>query len=213
MTQYTATTIAALGIAFYYCWNLTLVTLATVPVTALVLSVISARMQLNIVGQQEELSIASKITTNAFSAIETVKCFNGQPCETVKYASAIRKAAGHYLLQAKANALQIGFVRFMTLCLFVQGFWYGNHLVTSGARTTGTVITTFWSCLTATQAIEEVLPHILVLEKGKAAGAALRTIVALIRSNRSMPEARGGQKPTACFGQIEFRNVSAKASS
>lgn len=205
IAQYTITSVASLGIAFYYCWNLTLVIIATVPVTAFILAWISDKMQPSIRAQQEELSSASKMTMNAFSNIETVKCFNGQDLETSKYTQAVANAASHYLAQAKANALQIGFVRFVTLAMFVQGFWYGHYLVATGSKSTGIVVTTFWSCLTATQAVEQILPHMLVLEKGRAAGAALLNI---IKESRTAVKPHLIDQPQMCRGEIEIHNVS-----
>ena len=205
VTQYAVTSVASLVIAFIYCWNLTLVILATVPISALFLTWMSKSMQPNIEAQQIELSSASKGALNAFQNIEAVKCFNGQDAEVYKFTQAIRRAAAKYMQQAKNNATQIGFVRFMTLTLFVQGFWYGHHLVSTGSKSTGTVITTFWSCLTATQAIEQVLPHMLVLEKGRAAGAALRTV--LVQNCVDRAKTRQETSPLVCEGEIEFRNV------
>ncbi|KAI9654169.1 MAG: hypothetical protein M1831_005523 [Alyxoria varia] len=203
--HYSVTAVTSLGVAFYYCWNLTLVILATLPISAFFLSWLSMRMQPSINAQQEELSAASKSSGNAFQNIETVKCFNGQDTEIVRFTASISKAAKKYMIQAKINAVEFGFVRSVTILMFVQGFWYGHHLVSKGEEDTGTVITTFWSCLTATEAIENILPFLLVLEKGRGAGAALRAIV----FHQSWAGGRSrGVIPRHCKGDIVFRNVS-----
>ena len=185
-----------------------MVTLATVPFAAIILTWISARMQPSIDAQVEELNQASKRANNAISAIDTVKCFNGQDFEMWQYAKIIRKAARHYLIQAKANALQIGFVRLVTLSMFVQGFWYGSHLVTTGAKDPGQVLTPFWACLMATQAIEQILPQMIVLEKGRAAGATLKLLLAQMEKVCKVKEVIHGITPGYCDGDIEVRNVS-----
>ena len=104
------------------------------------------------------------MASTALTNIVTVKSFNAEKYETAKYCANIAQAAREYLNQAKVNASQIWFMRIVTYGMFVQGFWYGHHLVAIGDKTTGDVVTCFWSCLTATQAIEQVLPHLLVLE-------------------------------------------------
>lgn len=205
--QYTVTAFAALGVAFYNSWNLTLVTIATFPFAAIILSFISKKMQPSINGQEEYLSQASKSSSNAISAIETVKCFNGQEHEVKQYATTIRGAARHYLVQANANALQIGFVRLITLGMFVQGFWYGSTLV-GHSTTSGQVVTTFWAALMATQAIEQLLPQMIVLEKGRAAGATLKAIIFRMERGRRITEMVGNQVPTLCNGDIDIRGVS-----
>ncbi|KAL8933428.1 MAG: hypothetical protein Q9211_005792 [Gyalolechia sp. 1 TL-2023] len=205
--QSTVTAFAALGLAMYTAWDLTLITTATVPFAAIVLARISAKMQPSIDGQAEALSTASKFANNAFQAIDTVKCFNGQDFETWQYAKGIRKAAAKYLSQAMANSLQIGFTRFVTQSMFVQGFWYGSHLVIQGKKNPGQILTAFWSCLMALQAVEQILPQMIVLEKGRAAGATLAAILTQMGRRRRVIMT-GNLKPRFCEGDIEVRNVS-----
>ncbi len=206
--QYCVTTVTALGLAFYYSWSLTLVTLAATPITAVILSWISARMQPGIEAQIEELTKASKLVSNAISAIDTVKCFNGQDFELWQYATAVKKAAHYYFVQAKANALQIGFVRLITLGMFVQGFWYGSHLVNTGQKTPGEILTAFWACLMAAQSVEQILPQVIVLEKGRAAGATLKAQMQHMESGRKVLKMIGRTAPSFCDGDIEIRKVS-----
>ncbi|KAL8851121.1 MAG: hypothetical protein Q9221_003924 [Calogaya cf. arnoldii] len=205
--QSTVTALSALGLALYTAWDLTLITIATIPFAAIVLGWISSRMQPSIEAQAKELNTASKFANNALQAIDVVKVFNGQDFETWQYAKAINRAAKKYLIQAKANALQIGFVRFITLSMFVQGFWYGSHIVITGKKDPGQVLTAFWSCLSALQAVEQILPQILVLEKGRAAGATLQAILTQM-DKRHRVIVSGQLAPEFCEGDIEVRNVS-----
>lgn len=205
--QYTLTTFVALGLAFYYSWSLTLVTLSTVPLLAFVLRRISAKMQPSIKAQVDELTKASRMANNAISAIETVKSFNGQDLENWQYAKSVKNAARHYLVQAQANALQIGFVRLITLGMFVQGFWYGSHLVNTGQKNPGEILTAFWACLMATQAVEQILPQVIVLERGRAAGATLKAIMIQMERGRKIVSMNGRTAPSYCDGDIEIRNV------
>ncbi|KAL8736318.1 MAG: hypothetical protein Q9181_002496 [Wetmoreana brouardii] len=205
--QSTVTAISALGLALYTAWDLTLVTIATIPFVVIILAWISAKMQPSIDAQAKELSTASKLANNALQAIDTIKCFNGQDFETWQYARAIKSAAKKYLVQAKANALQIGFVRFVTLSMFVQGFWYGSHIVIKGKKDPGQVLTAFWSCLMALQAVEQILPQMIVLEKGRAAGATLEAILTQMGRRRRVIMT-GSLTPQFCEGDIEVRNLS-----
>ena len=165
-------------------------------------------MQPSIKAQAEELTKASKIASNAISAIDTVKCFNGQVFEKLQYTKTITGAAHYYLRQAQANALQIGFVRLITLSMFVQGFWYGSYLVNTRQKSPGEIVTAFWSCLTATQSIGQILPQMIVLEKGRAAGAILMATMARMERGRKIIRLSGGTYPSFCDGDIEVRDVS-----
>lgn len=149
-----------------------------------------------------------KHANNAFVSIETIKCFNGESTELQKYRSSITSAAKWYIKQAQTNALQNGFVRVFTMAMFAQGFWFGSHLVRAGHATTGAVITSFWSSLTATQAIEQILPYLLVLEKGRAAGGTLNNMSTKRSPINPSLQTTSATMPHTCVGQVDFDRVS-----
>ena len=165
-------------------------------------------MQPSIEAQAKELTRASKLANNSISAIDTVKYFNGQDFQTWQYAQAVHKAAEWYLTQARQNAFQIGFIRLVTLGMFVQGFWYGSHLVQIGRKNPGQILTAFWASLMAAQAIEQILPQMLVLEKGRTAGATLKAALVQMERGRKVSKLAGCKHLSVCKGDIELRNVS-----
>ncbi|KAF1990543.1 P-loop containing nucleoside triphosphate hydrolase protein [Aulographum hederae CBS 113979] len=203
-----ATTIGSLGLALYMSWKLTLVIISTVPVAAVAVWYFSRRVQPNIDLQAEKLSEAAKYTTNAFSAIETVKCYNGQAAETWNYARIMRDAGKYYVRQIYWNSLQTGFLRLATLSMFVQGFWYGSTLVSSGKHTPGEVLTNFWAALMATQAFMQILPQVITLEKGRNAANKLGAIIAQLEISEEPIEDYSYATPSVCRGDINLDNVS-----
>jgi ATP-binding cassette subfamily B (MDR/TAP) protein 1 len=164
-------------------------------------------MKPSIKAQQEELTQASKVASNAINSIDAVKCLNGQRIESWSFSSRIEESAIHYLRQARLNSLQISSVRWMMFGMFVQGFWYGSSLARTGKITSGEVLRTFWACLTAAQSIEQVLPQMIVLEKGKVASAMLKSIMSQRVQGRVVSEIRGTLYPEHCEGDIEVNNV------
>ena len=167
-------------------------------------------MQPSIEMQTEELTKASRIVNDAISAIETVKCFNGQDFERWQYRTAVKRAARYYLRLAQANALQIGGLRLITLGMFVQGFWFGSHLVNTGQKNPGEILTAFWACLMATQAFEQIQPEVVVLEKGRAAGTLLRSNLNQMEDELGISRMNGRTVPLCCAGDIEIKNVCRK---
>lgn len=121
--QCSATAVVALGLSLYYAWSLTLVTLALVPLSTVALAWISAQMQWAVGRHADCLMQASKLASSSVFSIGTVKTLNGQNFEIWQYSTAIQRAAKYFLAQAHGSAMQIGFVRLMTLGMFVQGFW------------------------------------------------------------------------------------------
>ncbi|KAH8816354.1 ABC transporter-like protein [Xylogone sp. PMI_703] len=199
--------IAAIGVAFYFSWKLTFVIIATAPVACIALYFISIRLTPAIEAQNEELAKASKLTSSAISAIDTVKAFNGQEQEVWGYDTIIQRARGSYLTQALLSALQLGIMKFIVILLFVQGFWYGLVLVAQGTDP-GHILTAFYACLNAMQAVEVILPQWLVLAKGISAGHALESIVHKAHTKRKHHTDSDLRVPSRCHGDIEFNDVS-----
>jgi ATP-binding cassette subfamily B (MDR/TAP) protein 1 len=201
-----AAALAALGTAFYYSWNLTLVILAIAPIAVMALAIVTRKLPSAIEAQKRDLSEASKCSHTAIAAVDTVKVFNGQDQEVWQYACAVKKAARSYMTQVNANSLQMGITRFVTTGMFVVGFWYGIVLVRQGLGA-GSVLTTFYSCLMATEAAEALLPQWLVLSKGMSAGETLRYMLLQIERGRRVSKMIGTLKPTTCIGDVEVSNV------
>lgn len=164
-------------------------------------------MKSSITAQQTDLTQASKVANNAISSIDTVKCLNGQALESRNFSSRIEHSAIHYLSQARLNSLQIAFIRWMMFGMFVQGFWYGSSLARSGKLTSGEVLRTFWACLTAAQSIEQVLPQMIVMEKGKVASIALEALKRTRAEQGFGSEMKQTRYPEHCEGDVEVRNV------
>ncbi|KAL1964596.1 hypothetical protein VTN77DRAFT_6770 [Rasamsonia byssochlamydoides] len=206
--QYLVRTVAALGLAFYTSWKVTLVTLAAVPFSSAMIAFLSSRTNPIIKAQQSKLTDASKLSYDAFTAVETVKCFNGQFPTYCRFVSCIKEAARFYLRLALLASLQIAVTRLMTFGMFVQGFWYGSSLVNSGQLSSGDVLRTFWACLTAIQSIEQIVSHLPALERGKIAGATLKSYLHGPPHEEFPVADRGACHPLFCRGDIEVRNVS-----
>ncbi|PVH77878.1 P-loop containing nucleoside triphosphate hydrolase protein [Cadophora sp. DSE1049] len=199
--------LAALGLAFYYSWKLTLVILATFPVAGVMFFLISLKLGPAIEAQKRELTKASKYANTAITAINTVKAYNGQDQEVWQYYDTIKKVAASYLVQARCNALQFGITKFLMIGIFIQGFWFGLVLVKQGLDP-GSVLTTFYACLAAMQGLETVIPQWLVLEKGMSAGQTLKEIMIQVKNGRVVKNMVGSLRPDKCEGDIEVKGVS-----
>jgi ATP-binding cassette subfamily B (MDR/TAP) protein 1 len=146
---------------------------------------------------------------SAFSAIETVKCFNGQEIELGKYIKKVKEAASWYFRVANIHAIQMGFLGFLASTIFVQGFFYGGVLIDKQKKTTADVMTCFLSAISAFQAIQGILPNMIVLEKGRAAGSTLRMVMAEVQGGAAVNKKSAHlERPTQCKGDIDVRNLS-----
>lgn len=204
----TSEAILQLAQALYYSWDLTLVTLSTAPIIMIAMTYLGNGMQSSINKQQDMLSEGQKHSTSAFTAIETVKCFNGQEMELKKYTGVINVAADWYYRVINCAALQMALVVLLSVSMFVQGFYYGGVLMSKGSKTSGDIVTTFLSAVGALQALQNILPQMIVLEKGRTAGSTLRRIMAEVSKGSRVQFIRKLLQPATCKGHIEVRNLS-----
>lgn len=114
--------------------------------------------------------------SDAIVAIDTVKCFNGQALELGKFSTKVAKSTKWYLKVVNLNSQQSGFMQFMGSAMLVQGFYYGGVLVDKKQNTLSDVVTAFLAALGTFSSLAYIVPQLLVLEKGRAAGQALRAI-------------------------------------
>ncbi|EGE85851.1 ABC a-pheromone efflux pump AtrD [Blastomyces dermatitidis ATCC 18188] len=205
--QRVVTFATALILALYTSWKLTLVSLASVPLCATVVAVISRKIQPSIQAYEAELTRTSKLIGNCFSCIDAVKYFNGQDVEARQYFAGILSASRSYRNEALGQALQIGCVRLMIFGMFVQGFWYGIYLVETGQLAPGDVVAAFWACLQSTQAVEDILPHIIVLEKGRTSSSALQQLVEKTNRHNITDDTSHTVSPRFCEGDVRIKNV------
>jgi ATP-binding cassette subfamily B (MDR/TAP) protein 1 len=207
--QLVSTLVLSLAQAFYFSWDLTLVTISSVPVIMSGVIWIGRPIQNALTNQQSRLTEAQKYLRSTFSAIETVKCFNGQEIELGKYIKKVKEAASWYFRVANIHAIQMGFLVFLASTIFVQGFFYGGILIDKQKKTTADVMTCFLSAIAAFQAVQGILPNMIVLEKGRAAGSTLRMVMAEVQGGAAVKTNSAHlERPAECKGDIDVRNLS-----
>ncbi|KAA8901932.1 bile salt export pump [Sphaerosporella brunnea] len=208
-TQSLVTAVVSLAVALYHSWSLTLVILAVVPLALGLLGFLSSKIQPHISKQKRHLECASQTASCSINTIDTVKAFNGQARELDKFSKALDCASREQKSLARLHALQTSLVRLFTFIMFVQGFWYGTALVRGKHHSMpAAIMTTFWSCLMGTQALELIIPQLMFLEKGRGAGAGLNTLLTQIRETNGCYRRVGGYTPLTCKGDIGVAGVS-----
>jgi ATP-binding cassette, subfamily B (MDR/TAP), member 1 len=205
--QYSGTTLASFGLAFYLSWKLTLVTLAGIPVVIILIPMFSSRFQSALQQQAFKLSQAAKLATTIFSAIETIKFYNGEDFELWKYSNVIKESGRFFFQQTLWSSLQAGVLRVITLSMFVQGFWFGNVMLDNGQITCSTILTSFWAAMLAVQATMQMMQRLAALEKGRAAGQKLRVAMVQMSLSPMQLALTSLQKPGMCVGDIAFKKV------
>lgn len=191
-------------LALYTSWKLTLVLLATLPPSLVVLALTSRKIQPAILDQTYNLDSASKILAGSLEGLDLVKICNGYNYEIRNYMEHIDRAGKQYRLQARYNSIQIGYTSFWAVGVFVAGFWYGLSLVQQGASP-GHTLTTFYAVLATLQGIESLLPNWLIFQKGMTASQVLQALQ--LELEKSVEDNAEATRPGYFVGAIDLREV------
>ena len=172
--QYLTTTLTSLILAFYWSPLLTLVILSVLPILIIVQGFSQALAGPRLAHERNLLARAASLVSRAATNIGALKASNAQSHESSLLACIpAALPALPAIWGATAGASQ-----FVTMAMFVQGFWFGAHLVRQGKIQPGGVMSVFWTCLIATSNLQMAVPLLVVLAKGKIAAAELASLIA-----------------------------------
>jgi len=208
---------ALLGTSLYYSWSVTLVMLTSSPLVA-IFAYVFARLTEKFTAQENKETVnAAKILDWSLTSSKLVKLFSTQDLEFSKFGDAVllcRKAFFRLILVTSAN---MGVMRFIMLCMFVQGFWFGSSQVRKGKVDSGHVLTCFTSCLMLGETLKVVLPQIVTMQKANVAidriqnfvqARKSKTIVSKFNTEVALRDTKNiSMYPEVCHGDIKFKNV------
>lgn len=191
LIQYITTTLTSLVLAFYWSPLLTLVILSALPFLILIQGFSQAFVSPRIAHERTLLARAASLVTRACIHIAAVKSSNAQSHES----SLLARIPPALPSLPTIWGITAGTSQFVTMAMFVQGFWFGAYLVRQGKNAPGDVMSVFWACLIATSNLQMTVPLLVVLAKGKASAADLASIISF--SPPAPPSACTPTSPTA----------------
>lgn len=201
LIQHITTSIAALSLAFYRSYSLSLVILSSLPIL-IILQSFSQSFASPLISQERALSLkASNSIDTALSAIDTVKAFNAQSIELARAMSSFRALQLSSSRLARIWGLTSASAHFVMMAMFVQAFWYGAKLVRDHKNSPGEIMAVFWACLIATTNLQMCIPRWVVYTKGK---FAFNHLLSLSLSPPSLRKI----SPSRCIGELALHNLS-----
>ncbi|KAL4066261.1 P-loop containing nucleoside triphosphate hydrolase protein [Scleroderma yunnanense] len=173
LVQYLTTTLTSLALAFYWGPLLTLVILSALPILIVVQGFSQALAGPRLAHERTLLARAASLVSRAATNIGALKASNAQSHESsllARIPAALPALPTIWGTTAAAS-------QFVTMSMFVQGFWFGAHLVRQDKIQPGGVMSVFWACLIATSNLQMAVPLLVVLAKGKMAAAELASLI------------------------------------
>ncbi|RIA92106.1 P-loop containing nucleoside triphosphate hydrolase protein [Glomus cerebriforme] len=204
--QFIVTIISCFILAFMKNAILTLVILSTMPLILIVIAFTTRRANPLIVKERDIFIKAGNVLENALAAIKTIRSFNGEEKEDKKHYECLQEANNVSSSLAWIFALRTGLVQFLTLSLFVQGFWFGSILVADKKLAPGDVLSVFYASLLGLGVLKGLLPKLVAILKAK---NAIHSINKLLETIAKMDlESLKGFKLANIEGNIKFNQVS-----
>ncbi|GAA5907604.1 hypothetical protein JCM8208_000015 [Rhodotorula glutinis] len=176
VVQYAAATTFCLILAFYRDWRVACVVLATIPVVMVAVALTEMFSGPLANANRETTGRCSSRVDRIIGAIPTVKAFNAEQHELDGFKDLTKRDFESYVKLHFVWGLRAGATSTLLMAMFVQGFWYGAHLISTGQSSASAVNTCFWACMLGSTYLQSAIPLLVTLEKGKVAMAGLLSL-------------------------------------
>ncbi|ODV84133.1 hypothetical protein CANARDRAFT_29304 [[Candida] arabinofermentans NRRL YB-2248] len=158
---------------------------------------------------------AIKIIDWNLTSFKWIKMNFSKAIETSKFSDAISLSRWAFNRVSFYSSLNIGFMKILSLMMFVQSFWYGSFLVSHKINSSGDVLSTFYSCLNVAQILDGISVQIVMIQKGHIALIKVLGFVG-VKTFESSKQINDGLQPyetdfvpkIPIQGRILFENVS-----
>lgn len=208
---------ALLGTSLYYSWSVTLVMLCSAPLIIVLAVVLSKFIAKYTYRENTESSQGAKVLDWSLISAKLVRLFSTQDLEYVKFTHALERCKDAFIKLTLVSSINLGALRFIILCMFVQGFWFGSSQAKKGKVGPGEVLTCFTSCLMIGETLRNTLPQIVTIQKASVAIKKIQDFVQLREEKLVKNKFEAKIKvedsknislyPETCSGGIKFKNV------
>ncbi|KAF9596368.1 hypothetical protein IFM89_009716 [Coptis chinensis] len=203
--HYMATFVSGFVVGFTAVWQLALVTLAVVPLIAVIGGIqTSALAKLSSKGQ-EASSKAGNIVEQTIVQVRTVLAFVGESRAMQAYSSALTITQRIGYKTGFAKGVGLGGTYFTVFCCYALLLWYGGYLVRHHYTNGGLAIATMFSVMLGGIGLGQSAPSISAFAKARVAAA---KIILVINHKPSIDrKMKSGLELDSVTGYVELKNV------
>lgn len=203
--HYMATFVSGFVVGFTAVWQLALVTLAVVPLIAVIGGIHTATLAKLSGKSQEALSEAGNIAEQTIAQIRTVLPYVGESRALQSYSAALRVAQKIGYKIGFAKGMGLGATYFTVFCCYALLLWYGGYLVRHHFTNGGLAIATMFAVMIGGLALGQSAPSMAAFAKARVAAA---KIFRIIDHKPSIDKnSDSGLELQAITGQLELKNV------
>ncbi|RLN05609.1 P-glycoprotein 1 [Panicum miliaceum] len=205
LIHYMATFVAGFVVGFTAAWQLALVTLAVVPLIAVIGGLSAAALAKLSSRSQGALSKASNIAEQALAQIRIVQAFVGEERAMRAYSAALAVAQRIGYRSGFAKGIGLGGTYFTVFCCYGLLLWYGGHLVRGHRTNGGLAIATMFSVMIGGLALGQSAPSMAAFAKARVAAAKIFRIID--HKPGISRDGEGGVELESVTGRVEMRSV------
>ncbi|CAI0469187.1 unnamed protein product [Linum tenue] len=203
--HYMATLVSGFVVGFTAVWQLALVTLAVVPLIAVIAAIHTTTLAKLSAKSQEALSEAGNIVEQTVVQIRVVLAYVGESKSLQGYSAALRTAQKLGYKSGVAKGLGLGGTYFVVFCCYALLLWYGGYLVRHNYTNGGLAISTMFAVMIGGLALGQAAPSMSAFAKARVAAAKIFRIIdhkpAVNRNSES------GVELDSVTGLVELKNV------
>ncbi|MCD7468272.1 mitochondrial metallopeptidase [Datura stramonium] len=203
--HYMATFLSGFVVGFTAVWQLALVTLAVVPLIAVIGAIYTMTSAKLSSKSQEALSKAGNIVEQTVVQIRTVLAFVGESKALQAYSAALRVSQKIGYKSGFSKGLGLGATYFTVFCCYALLLWYGGYLVRHHFTNGGLAIATMFAVMIGGLALGQSAPSMTAFAKARVAAA---KIFRIIDHKPSVDKnAQTGLELDSVSGQLELKSV------
>ncbi|KAI9561748.1 ABC protein [Daphnia sinensis] len=211
--SYSSIAVSCLITAFYFGWELALITLVALPVLTVTAGIL-AKIQSTLTAKETEAyASAGSLAEEIIGAIKTVNMFNAQAKEAKQFEASIKPARTAGIKRGLATAIGSGLVWVLTYASYALTFWYGIKLILqsscNGENTSkydaGTLNIVFFNMLYAALNVGKLFPFLETFSAARVAAAEVYRILNQIPVIDSSSSA--GKRLKNIDGHIKIEDV------
>ncbi|GFP99284.1 ABC transporter b family member 1, partial [Phtheirospermum japonicum] len=203
--HYLATCVSGFVVGFSAVWQLALVTLAVVPLIAVIGGIHTVTLAKLSTKSQEALSQAGNISEQTIVQIRTVLAFVGESRALQSYSAALRVSQKIGYKIGFSKGLGLGATYFTVFCCYALLLWYGGYLVRHHFTNGGLAIATMFAVMIGGLSLGQSAPSMAAFAKARVAAAKIFRIIDHKPGVDKNSET--GLELESITGQLELKNV------
>ncbi|KAI4316955.1 hypothetical protein L6164_024877 [Bauhinia variegata] len=204
--RYLSQFIVGFAIGFTSVWQLTLLTLAVVPLIAVAGGAYTIIMSTLSEKGEAAYAQAGKVAEEVISQVRTVYSFVGEEKAVGEYSKSLDNALKLGKKGGFAKGVGVGFTYGLLFCAWALLLWYASILVRHHKTNGGKAFTTIINVIFSGFALGQAAPNLGSIAKGRAAAANIMNMIASVSEFSGRLE--DGEVLPLVSGNIEFCEVS-----